>query len=172
LPTDLLGAFLVAWLLLSKLIANDALIAGRPARRLRHSLLPAVLSALILPAFEIVFLWHLRNPQVSRSGNRSCEGFVPPATHEAKLPLRRRASIAESPMPPYIHGSFTTNRNTWHDEQAAPIFRFTADGFRHGWQNAWLRLAPLFARRSSITTAATNSCSGCRIHSGFNRLAP
>jgi hypothetical protein len=28
LPTDLLGAFLVAWLFLSKLIANDALIAG------------------------------------------------------------------------------------------------------------------------------------------------
>jgi hypothetical protein len=67
LSTDLLSAFLVAWLFLSKLIANDALIAGR----LRHSLLPAVLSAPILLAFEIIFLRHLRNPPASRMGNCS-----------------------------------------------------------------------------------------------------
>jgi hypothetical protein len=68
LSTDLLSAFLVAWLFLSKLIA---LIAALIAGRLRHSLLPAVLSALILLAFEIVFLRHLRNPPASRIGNCS-----------------------------------------------------------------------------------------------------
>jgi hypothetical protein len=59
LSADLLGAFLVARLFLSAFIANNALVRGRPLRGLWHTLLPAMLSALILHAFEIVFFRHL-----------------------------------------------------------------------------------------------------------------
>jgi len=64
----LLSPLLVAWLLLSPLIAHDALIGSMAAPRLtpswrlglrlRHALLAAMLAALILHTFQIVFLRH------------------------------------------------------------------------------------------------------------------
>jgi hypothetical protein len=60
LPTDLLGARFVARLLLSPLVAHDALIlaSSRTRLRLRRALLAAVLAALILYTFQIVFCGH------------------------------------------------------------------------------------------------------------------
>jgi hypothetical protein len=60
LPTDLLGARFVTRLLLSPLVAHDALIliSLRTRPRLRHALLAAVLAALILCTFEIVCCGH------------------------------------------------------------------------------------------------------------------
>ncbi len=65
---DLLSPLLVSRLLLSSLIAHDALIRSMsPARvrsrcgfwlRLRHALLAAMLAALILHSFQIVFPGH------------------------------------------------------------------------------------------------------------------
>src|SRR5947209_2172126 len=57
LSTDPHGAFLIAWLFLTKLVANDALILGMP--RLRHAGLAAMLATLVALALEIVFLRHL-----------------------------------------------------------------------------------------------------------------
>ena len=57
---DLLRTLLVPRLLLSPLVANDTLIlcAGRWQLRLWHTLLAAMLAALILHTFQIVFLGH------------------------------------------------------------------------------------------------------------------
>jgi len=59
-PTDLLGARFVPRLFLSLFIANDTLIGSmrRLGLRLWHALLAAVLAALILHTFQIVFPGH------------------------------------------------------------------------------------------------------------------
>jgi hypothetical protein len=62
LPAHMLCAFLVARLLLAALVADDSLIGARigpwPLGRLWHALLPAMLAALILRTFQIVFFRH------------------------------------------------------------------------------------------------------------------
>ena len=65
---DLLSPLFVPRLLLSPLIAHDALIGSMAAPRLmpscrlglrlRHALLATMLAALILYTFQIVFVWH------------------------------------------------------------------------------------------------------------------
>jgi len=50
--------FLVARLFLASLVAHNTLIRARPLSRLRHTLLSAMLSALILLAFEIILFRH------------------------------------------------------------------------------------------------------------------
>jgi hypothetical protein len=69
---DLLSPLLVPRLLLSALIAHDALVGSiaapwltpccTPWLRLRHALLAAVLAALILRTFQIVFSGHRNTP--------------------------------------------------------------------------------------------------------------
>jgi hypothetical protein len=56
----LLRPLFVPRLLLSPFVANNTLIlyAGRGQFRLRHTFLAAMLAALILRTFQIVFLWH------------------------------------------------------------------------------------------------------------------
>jgi hypothetical protein len=49
---------LVARLFLASLVAHNTLIRARPLSRLRHALLSAMLSALILLAFEIILFRH------------------------------------------------------------------------------------------------------------------
>src|ERR1700681_3475515 len=73
---DLLGTRLVPRLLLSPLITHDALIRSMAAPRLtlccrswlkpRHALLAAILAALILHAFQVVFSGHRDQTLFSR----------------------------------------------------------------------------------------------------------
>ena len=58
LPRNVERAFLVARLFLASLVAHNTLIRARPLSRLRHALLSAMLSALILLAFEIILFRH------------------------------------------------------------------------------------------------------------------
>jgi len=69
-PADALSALLVARLLLSALVADNALILALcwTWLRLWHALLAALLAALIPGAFEIVFLRRRISPRVSVQG--------------------------------------------------------------------------------------------------------
>jgi hypothetical protein len=63
-PADLLCPLLVPRLFLSAFVPHNALIlaAGRSRLRLWHAFLAAMFAALILHAFQIVFLWHRDHP--------------------------------------------------------------------------------------------------------------
>jgi ABC-type Co2+ transport system permease subunit len=78
---DLLGALLIARLLLSLLVAHNALIGtvGRLGLGPWHALLAAMLAALILYTFQIVFFGH-RNRTLSfrLGGFEVAAGFLTP----------------------------------------------------------------------------------------------
>src|SRR5258705_1938717 len=79
--------------------------------------------------------------------------------------------IAELPIRSYIPAAQNRIEQSWHDEQAVPIFRFTAGVFRRGWLKALPCLGRLFARPSCIISAVAKSFLGCSNRSCFNRFA-
>ena len=66
LPADAQRPFLVARLFLAALIARNPLVGTRPFRGFGHSLLPAMLSTLVLRTFKIVLFRHWLSPGAAR----------------------------------------------------------------------------------------------------------
>ena len=94
LPADVLRPFLVARLFLALPVAHDPLIGAGPVDRLQHALLAAVLAALILLAFEIVFLGHLHFLHRLGSATR-LEGCLFP--HRRRLRACAQCGIMRQP---------------------------------------------------------------------------
>jgi hypothetical protein len=88
----LLGALLVARLLLSAFVTHDALIlaSGRSRRRLWHAFLATMFAALILHTFQIVLLWHCDHPF------RICSSMQFRATGSSDTVAARRESKEKS----------------------------------------------------------------------------
>jgi hypothetical protein len=96
----LLRTLLVTRLVLSPLVANDTLIlcAGRWQLRPWHTFLAAMLAALILHAFQIVFPGHSAQPfakSISRPVNAIRCRRVPSMTRKETRPVKTRQADLE-----------------------------------------------------------------------------
>jgi hypothetical protein len=90
--TSLLRALFIAWLFLSALVAQNALVRRSGSgfwHGLWHALLPAMFTALILRAFQIIFLGHNDQTLLSlnaRGVNAVHGDPVPPKQMQKKAP--------------------------------------------------------------------------------------
>jgi hypothetical protein len=99
---DQLSALLVARLLLSLLVAHNALIGtvGRLGLRLWHALLAAMLSALVLHTFQIVLFGHRNRTLSCRLGCfEVAAGFLTAvnAIPGRRVPISSQSSPREKP---------------------------------------------------------------------------